>query len=121
MKRKLIIPSLILIILIVRLSGCTETYSKNDFVGTWLNTATKGNEWKSIELSNDGTANLTYWNDNNAGNCSWYNTKNRLVVKNDNEKELINLSYEFKDKKTLILTGTPENLVLTGDGTYKKQ
>lgn len=111
----------ILILLIVGLSGCAETYSKNDFVGTWLNTATKGNEWKSIELFNDGTANLAYWNNNNAGNCSWYNTKNRLIIQNENGKELINLSYVFEDKETLMLSGTPENLVLTGDGTYKKQ
>jgi hypothetical protein len=109
-----------LFLFVAGLSGCTETYSKSDFFGTWLNTATKGNKWKSIELHSNGKANLTYWNNYNPGNCTWDISKNKLIVIREDGEEQINLSYEFKDKKTLILSGTPENLVLTGDGTYKK-
>jgi hypothetical protein len=120
-KKHIFIIGITFVLLIVGLSGCTETYSKIDFEGTWLNTATKGNKWKSIELHNDGTANLTYWNNNNPGNCTWDISDDKLLVINEKGEEQINLSYEFKDKKTLVLSGTPENLVLTGDGTYKKQ
>ena len=34
----------ILSLIIIGLSGCTESYDKDDFIGTWKNTSTSGNK-----------------------------------------------------------------------------
>jgi hypothetical protein len=86
-----------------------------------MNTATSGYGWKSITLNANGTADLTYWNDNTAGPCTWALTEEKLVVTDEAGKVQIDLNYQFKIEKKLVLSGTPKNVVMTGDGTYLKQ
>jgi len=107
---------------VLYLSGCKrEEISESSFIGTWANTATEGYSWKSITLNGDGTAELIYWNNNTAGPCTWKFDEEKLVVTDEANKTLIDLSYKFRGKTKLVLTGTAENVVMTGDGTYIKQ
>lgn len=108
-------------LVILSLLGCRVEVERSLFVGTWTNTATTGYSWKSISLHEDGTADLTYWNNNTAGPCSWTFTEEKLVVTDQAGKVQIDLNYKFRNAKTLILSGTPENVVMTGDGKYLKE
>ena len=109
-------------IALLALWGCGKVVVDRDlFVGTWVNTATSGYSWKSITLNADGTADLTYWNDNTAGPCTWAFTEEKLVVTDQAGKVQIDLNYQFKSEKKLVLSGTLKNVVMTGDGTYLKQ
>jgi hypothetical protein len=109
------------LLLCLGLSGCKQEVGDENIVGTWMNAATEGYSWKSIVLHADGTAELIYWNDNTAGSCMWKISNEKLIVTDESGKNLIDLSYKLRSKTKLVLTGTPENVVMTGDGTYEKK
>lgn len=114
--------SIVVLFVFLYSGGCKKAeISENNFVGTWVNTATEGFSWKNIALKEDGTAELTYWNNNTAGPCTWKCDEEKLIVTDQSNKTLIDLDYRFRGKNKLVLTGTPENVVMTGDGTYIKQ
>jgi hypothetical protein len=121
MKRAIFGVVTVFLFFVFGLSGCKEEITESSFVGTWVNTATEGYSWKSIMLNEDGTAELIYWNNNTAGPCTWKIGEGKLTVTDEMNKALIDLSYKFRGKTKLVLTGTPENIVMTGDGTYIKQ
>lgn len=121
-KNRMFIFGILVLSSFLYLGGCKgEKISENSFLGTWINTATEGYSWKNITLNQDGTAGLVYWNNNTAGPCKWTFDAEKLVVKDESDKTLIDLDYKFHGKKKLVLSGTPENVVMTGDGTYLKQ
>lgn len=123
MKNVMIIIGVVIVFLGVGLTGCKKKeIDETDLVGTWMNTASQGYSWKSIILNADGTAALTYWNNNTAGFCTWKVSGGKLVVTDVADKVLIDLDFKLGNGKTkLVLTGTPENVVMTGDGTYIKR
>ena len=122
MNKRLVIIAATLAFLGAGLAGCKQEINDGDFIGTWMNTASRGNSWKSITLNADGTAELTYWNNNTAGPCGWKTEDGRLIVSDAAGKVQIDLDFKFGGGKTkLVLSGTPENVVMTGDGTYLKQ
>jgi hypothetical protein len=121
MTKWIIIVVAIFLFISLGFLGCREEISEGDFVGTWVNTATEGYSWKSIRLNEDKTAELIYWNNNTAGPCTWKISEIKLTITDDNNRALIDLSYNFRGKAKLVLSGTPENVVMTGDGTYIKQ
>lgn len=102
--------------------GCGKiAVDEGFFVGTWVNTATTGYSWKSITLNADRTADLVYWNNLTAGPCTWTFTDQKLVVTDQAGRAQLDLHFRFKNAKTLVLSGTPKNVVMTGDGKYIKQ
>ncbi len=122
MKNGLMIIGVVIVLLGVGLTGCKQEISQGDFVGSWVNTASQGYSWKRITLNADDTAELIYWNNNSAGPCTWKVEAGKLVVTDATDKVQIDLDYKFGGGKTkLVLSGTPENVVMTGDGTYLKQ
>lgn len=122
MKSKIPFIGIMIVFLGIGLTGCKQEISESDFVGTWANTAAEGYSWKSITLNGDGTAELTYWNNNTAGPCTWKVEAGKLVVTDAADNVHIDLDFKFGGGKTkLVLSGTPENVVMTGDGTYLKQ
>jgi hypothetical protein len=122
MKNNILIIGIMMVLLGAGLAGCKQETSKTDFVGTWMNAAQEGYSWKSITLNEDGTAELTYWNNNTASPCTWKVEAGKLVVNDAADKVLIDLDFKFGGRKSkLVLSGTPENVVMTGDGTYIKQ
>jgi hypothetical protein len=121
MRKKVIVHGTVAGLLIFGLWGCKIKVDRSLFVGIWMNTATSGFLWKSMTLNEDGTADLTYWNNNTAGPCTWTFTDEKLNVIDRTNKVQIDLAYKFRNSRTLILSGTPENEVMTGDGKYIKQ
>jgi hypothetical protein len=103
------------------LIACKEEIGDEYLVGTWVNTATEGYSWKSITLNLDGKAELIYWNNNTAGTCVWKISDTKLIVTDEAGKNLIDLEFKLRSKTKLVLSGTPENVVMTGDGTYIKK
>ncbi len=121
-EKNIFISGALVLFVFFGLIGCSkDEISKSSFIGTWVNTATEGFSWKTIALSEDGTAELVYWNNNTAGPCTWTISEEKLIVTDEANRALIDLSYKFRGKTKLVLTGTPENVVMTGDGTYIKQ
>jgi hypothetical protein len=121
MRKQAVVIGAVAGLAILGFLGCRVEVERSLFVGTWKNTATTGYSWGSIALHEDGTAELTYWNNNTAGPCTWTFTKEKLVVTDQAGKVQIDLNYKFQNAKTLILNGTPENVVMTGDGKYIKE
>jgi hypothetical protein len=116
------IIGVVLVCMGIGLIGCRQDISQEDFLGTWVNQADRGYSWKKITLNLDGTAELTYWNNNTAGPCTWKFKAGKLLVADSANKVLIDLEAKFRGGKTkLVLTGTPKNVVMTGDGTYLRQ
>ena len=121
MKNHILKFGVIAVLAAIGLSGCKVEVDESSFIGTWLNTATEGYSWKSISLHEDGTAELIYWNNNTAGPCTWKISEDKLIVTDEANKALIDLNYKFRSKTKLVLSGTPENVVMSGDGIYIKQ
>lgn len=121
MKNHLLVLWLVTAIMSIGGNGCKHEIDASDFVGTWVNTASRGHSWKSITLNQDGTAELVYWNNNTAGPCTWRLKSLNLIVSDKDGRVLIDLRYRLPGRTKLVLEGTPENIVMTGDGTYLKQ
>jgi hypothetical protein len=121
MRIRLFYIFVIILVIFCGMSACKEEIGSENLVGTWMNTATEGYSWKSITLNADGTADLLYWNNNTAGSCMWKTSDTNLIVTDEAGKNLIDLRYKFRSTTKLVLTGTPENVVMTGDGTYLKK
>jgi hypothetical protein len=121
MKKHILVFGIVMMFVSIGLSGCKVEVDESSFVGTWINTAEEGFSWKSITLLEDGTAELIYWNNNTAGPCTWKISEEKLIVTDEADKALIDLNYKFRNKTKLVLSGTPENIVMSGDGTYIKK
>ncbi|UCE40265.1 MAG: hypothetical protein JSV17_12475 [Candidatus Aminicenantes bacterium] len=120
-KYDIIFNGIVVVLVVFGLIGCKEAIDENSFIGTWVNTTTEGKSWKSFSLHGDGKAELIYWNNNTAGPCTWKISDEKLIVTDNAEKILIDLRYKFRSKTKLVLSGTPENIVMSGDGIYIKQ
>lgn len=111
MKKQIVVVGIMLVLLAVGLSGCTNEIggNKNKFVGTWTST---GGAWYHdiIVLYSDGIASLTHHtlsSGDHVQSATWKVNDTHLVLTiessvHGNYNEYF--SYSFPNDETLVLT-----------------
>ncbi len=108
MKKQFVVVIIMLVLLTVGLSGCSENGGRNKFVGTWTSA---GGAWYHdiIVLYSDGIASLTHHTsgEDHVQSATWEVNDTHLILHIESYGEVTSNEYHrysFTNDETLVLT-----------------